>query len=78
MLYATPLIERKHLVIENRMVKKGQFEIFNYPEEKKILMDYFHSVVKRKYEGLILKGPYDLYYTNGTRIHWGKLKKGFR
>ncbi len=41
-------------------------------------MQYFHLITKRKYEGLILKGPQDHYYTNGTRIHWGKLKKGFR
>lgn len=41
-------------------------------------MGYFHAIIKRKYEGLILKGPEDHYYTNGTRIHWGKLKKGFR
>jgi hypothetical protein len=41
-------------------------------------MEYFHAIIKRKYEGLILKGPEDYYYTNGTRIHWGKLKKGFR
>lgn len=35
-------------------------------------------MVKRNYEGLIIKGVSDKYYTNGTRKHWGKLKKGFK
>jgi hypothetical protein len=60
------------------LIKKGEYEIFDYPHQKDKLMEYFHAITKRKYEGLILKGPEDHYYTNGTRIHWGKLKKGFR
>ena len=31
----------------------------------------------RKYEGLILKGLNDKYYTNESRIYWRKLKRGF-
>ena len=35
-------------------------------------------MVEKKREGLILKGVDDMYYTNGTRKHWGKMKKGCR
>lgn len=33
--------------------------------------------MERKYEGIILKGAKDLYYTNDSRVHWKKLKRGF-
>lgn len=52
--------------------------IFDYPEEKDQLMKYFREVVRDGYEGLMLKGVDDLYCLNGSRLYWGKLKKGFR
>ena len=39
-------------------------------------MAFFFQVINRDYEGLIIKGINDLYYTNRSRKHWGKLKKG--
>ena len=33
-------------------------------------------MIQKNHEGLILKGTTDLYYTNGTRKYWGKMKKG--
>ena len=40
-------------------------------------MAYFNEALSRKYEGLIIKGVKDFYYTNDTRVHWKKLKRGF-
>jgi DNA ligase 1 len=34
-------------------------------------------VLERKYEGLIIKGCSDPYFTNESRSHWKKLKRGF-
>ena len=34
-------------------------------------------MLDRKYEGLIIKGTSDKYYTNESRAHWKKLKRGF-
>lgn len=40
------------------------------------MLEFFMEIINRKYEGIIIKGENDFYYTNQSRIHWGKLKKG--
>lgn len=40
------------------------------------MLEFFIEIINRKFEGVIIKGENDLYYTNQSRVHWGKLKKG--
>lgn len=72
-----PLIERRTKIPHKSILKESESKIIKYPEEEAKIFEYLQAVMERKYEGLILKGTQDLYFSNGSRVHWGKLKRGF-
>ena len=77
-LLETPLSERRSKIPITESIKLSECKEFSYPKEKSELLNYFLKAIEEKNEGLIIKGSSDFYYTNGTRRHWGKLKKGCR
>lgn len=70
-------MERRKLLPEGGVFRKAEHRIVCFPEERARILEYFREVLARKYEGLIIKGCFDAYFTNESRTHWKKLKRGF-
>jgi ATP-dependent DNA ligase len=71
------LLERRRFIPETEVLKRSEYRLISFPEERAIILDYFSRVLEQKYEGIILKGVNDKYFTNDTRKLWQKLKRGF-
>jgi ATP-dependent DNA ligase len=65
------------LIPEIDIFKPAEHRIIHFPEERAKIFEFFREALERKYEGLIIKGSNDLYFTNESRSHWKKLKRGF-
>jgi ATP-dependent DNA ligase len=76
-LLKEPLLERRKLIPSDGVFRLAESRIVHFPEERAKIFEYFREVLERKYEGLIIKGCQDPYYTNDSRSHWKKLKRGF-
>lgn len=71
------LVERRKFIPDIPIFKPSECRIVHFPQERAKIFDFFKEALERKYEGLIIKGTKDKYYTNDSRTHWKKLKRGF-
>jgi ATP-dependent DNA ligase len=63
-LMQKPLIERRAFIPKTDILKPAEFRVIHFPEERAKIFEFFKNAIERKYEGLIIKGQNDFYFTN--------------
>lgn len=63
-LMTKTLLERRKFIPNIEIISPVEYKMINFPQERAKIFDFFKEVLSRKYEGIIIKGANDFYYTN--------------